>query len=103
LNRLLMQVEGVEDGIFAAPEDLESNPAARLTAYVVAPGRSADQILQGLRVRGLDAVFLPRPVVLVPALPRNRMGKLTRDALESMRTAAAVATSAGGGAAIVGA
>jgi acyl-coenzyme A synthetase/AMP-(fatty) acid ligase len=84
LNRLLMQVDGVEDGIFVAPDDLDSNPAARLMVYAVAPGRGAAEILAGLRQR-MEAVFLPRRVVLVASLPRNAMGKLTRQALEELR------------------
>ncbi|MBL6457044.1 acyl-CoA synthetase [Belnapia sp. T6] len=85
LNRLLAEVEGVADGVFLAPEDIESNPAARLSAYVVAPGRSAEDILAALRLR-LEPVFLPRPLVLVEALPRDRLGKLTRAALRAMAT-----------------
>ncbi len=88
LNRLLAEVEGVEDGVFVAPEDIERNPAARLSAYVVAPGRSAEEILSALRLR-LEPVFLPRPLVLVPALPRNGLGKLTQAALAELRMAAA--------------
>ena len=88
LNRLLAEVEGVEDGVFVAPEDLESNPAARLTAYVVAPGRSAEDILAALRGR-VDPIFLPRPVVMVQALPRDRLGKLARSALAELRRAGA--------------
>jgi len=88
LNRVLAEIEGVQDGVFVAPEDIESNPAARLTAYVVAPGRSAEEILNALRAR-VEPVFLPRPVVLVPALPRNRLGKLPQEALVALRTAVA--------------
>ena len=84
LNRLLAEVQGVEDGVFVAPEDIESNPAARLTAYVVAPGCTAEAILNALRAR-LEPVFLPRPLVLVPALPRNRLGKLPQAALAVLR------------------
>ena len=83
LNRLLMQVEGVEDGVFVAPEDLDSNPAARLMVYAVAPQRSAGEILSALR-RQVEPVFLPRRVVLVPSLPRNEIGKLTRQALATL-------------------
>ena len=36
--------------------------------------------MQALRVR-IDAAFLPRPLVLVDALPRDATGKLPRDAL----------------------
>lgn len=87
LNRLLLAVEGVEDGVFLAPEDLESNPAARLSAFAVAPGRTAEAIVDALRGR-MEAIFLPRPVLLVPALPRDGLGKLPRRALLELRRAA---------------
>ncbi len=83
LNRTLASVEGVVDGVFVAPEDIEGNPAARLSAYVVAPGRSADAVLGALRGR-IDPVFLPRRVVMVPALPRDPLGKLPRAALAGL-------------------
>jgi acyl-coenzyme A synthetase/AMP-(fatty) acid ligase len=83
LNRTLASVEGVVDGVFVAPEDIESNPAARLTAYVVAPGRSAEEILGALRGR-MDPVFLPRRVAMLPALPRDALGKLPRQALAAL-------------------
>lgn len=86
LNRVLSEVEGVEDGVFLAPEDLERNPSARLAAYVVAPGRTPAEIVSALRER-VEAVFLPRPVVLVERLPRNAVGKITRHSLEAMRDA----------------
>jgi acyl-coenzyme A synthetase/AMP-(fatty) acid ligase len=76
-------VEGVRDGAFLAPEDLEANPGARLAAYVVAPERSAAEVLDGLRLR-LDPAFLPRRVVLVDALPRDALGKLPRRALAAL-------------------
>ncbi len=84
LNRLLLRVKGVEDGVFVAPEDLDSNPSARLMVYAVAPGHQPGEILAALRGQ-MDPVFLPRRVVLVPALPRNEIGKLTRHALEALR------------------
>lgn len=86
LNRVLTEIEGVQDGVFLAPEDLEANPAARLAAYVVAPGRTPAEIVAALRER-VEAVFLPRPVVLVERLPRNAVGKLTRRSLEALRDA----------------
>ncbi len=51
LNRILNGIDGVADGVFLAPEDLDSNPRARLAAFVVAPDRSPEEILQALRER----------------------------------------------------
>ena len=76
LNRQLLAIEGVQDGTFFLP-DAGSAREPRLTAFVVAPGRSRDAILQALR-QHIDPVFLPRPLRLVEALPRNATGKLPR-------------------------
>ena len=84
LNRALSEVEGVEDGVFLAPEDLDANPTARLAAFVVAPGLTAAGIVAALRER-VEAVFLPRPLVLVERLPRDAVGKITRRSLEALR------------------
>ncbi|WP_421989567.1 AMP-binding protein [Roseococcus sp.] len=83
LNRVLAGVQGVLDGVFVAPEDLDSNPTSRLTAYVVAPGRTADDILAALRAK-VDPAFLPRRMILVEALPRDGLGKLPRQALAAL-------------------
>ena len=80
LNRVLTGLDGVRDGIFVVPDDLDARSTARLMALVVAPDRSATSILADLRAR-LDPVFLPRRVVHVDALPRNATGKLPRQAV----------------------
>jgi acyl-coenzyme A synthetase/AMP-(fatty) acid ligase len=80
LNRILTGLEGVRDGIFVVPDDLDRRSTARLTALVVAPDRSAPSILADLRDR-IDPLFLPRRVVHVDALPRNALGKLPRQAV----------------------
>ncbi|MBV8916031.1 MAG: acyl-CoA synthetase, partial [Acetobacteraceae bacterium] len=80
LNRILTGLDGVSDGIFVVPDDLDQRSTARLLALVVAPGRSAPSILAELRDR-MDPIFLPRRVVHVPALPRNTLGKLPRQAV----------------------
>jgi len=79
LNRRLLALSGVEDGVvFALPAD--ACGVARLAALVVAPERSESQLMQELR-QALDPVFLPRPLRRVAALPRNAAGKLPREAL----------------------
>jgi acyl-coenzyme A synthetase/AMP-(fatty) acid ligase len=79
LNRTLLELEGVQDGAFFLP-DTEDGPVMRLTAFVVAPGKTEAEIVRALRSR-IDPVFLPRPLVIVPQLPRNETGKLPREAL----------------------
>lgn len=83
LSRILNEVEGVSDGIFMAPDDLEQRPGARLLAFAVASGRTAPDLLDELR-RVIDPVFLPRRLILCDALPRNATGKLTRGALQRL-------------------
>ena len=69
-------IDGVQDGTFFFP-DAENGREQRLTAFVVAPGKTREEIIQALRPR-IDPVFLPRPLRLVAALPRNATGKLPR-------------------------
>ena len=83
LNRILAGLQGVIDGQFVAPEDLDRQPTARLLVFVVAPERSAEDLLAELR-RRIDPLFLPRRVVKVDALPRNEVGKLTHEALDGL-------------------
>jgi acyl-coenzyme A synthetase/AMP-(fatty) acid ligase len=78
LNYHLNAIEGVLDGAFIAPDDDDS--ISRLVAFAVAPGLSANTVLAALRQR-IDPAFLPRPLHLVAALPRNAMGKLPREAV----------------------
>jgi acyl-coenzyme A synthetase/AMP-(fatty) acid ligase len=74
----------VSDGLFVAPDDLDERPTARLLAFVVAPGLSAESVMAALRGR-VDPVFLPRRVVQVDALPRNATGKLPDQAVTALR------------------
>lgn len=83
LNHQLAALPGVVDGAFFLPDDQAADGVTRLTAFVVAPGLSARQISLDLRQR-LDAIFLPRPLILVDQLPRNSTGKLPRAELEAL-------------------
>jgi len=80
LNEILTGLEGVRDGVFVVPDDLDRRSTARLVAVVVAPGRTVAGLLADLRER-IDPVFLPRRLIQVEALPRNSLGKLPREAL----------------------
>lgn len=79
LNHHLNEIPGVRDGVFFLPDDIDG-AMKRPLAFVVAPGLRGDDILAALR-SSVDAVFLPRPLYFVDALPRNATGKLTREAL----------------------
>jgi acyl-coenzyme A synthetase/AMP-(fatty) acid ligase len=85
LNHHLNAIDGVEDGVFIMPDDADDG-TTRLIALVVAPGLTTDAVMTALRAR-IDPVFLPRPLRLLNVLPRNAVGKLTRDAaLHAART-----------------
>jgi acyl-coenzyme A synthetase/AMP-(fatty) acid ligase/3-hydroxymyristoyl/3-hydroxydecanoyl-(acyl carrier protein) dehydratase len=71
LTRDLMAVPGVIDGAFFRPVP----DAERLAAVVAAPGLGRDDIWTGLAGR-IDPAFMPRPLVVVAALPRDANGKL---------------------------
>jgi acyl-CoA synthetase (AMP-forming)/AMP-acid ligase II len=83
LNYHLNAIDGVQDGAFAIADGTAQAAVDRLTAFVVAPGRSADYILAELR-RRIDVAFLPRPLCLVPALPRNALGKLPHEEIQRL-------------------
>ena len=79
LNHHLNEIPGVQDGVIFMPDD-SGDAMRRPLAFVVAPGLCGEDILGALR-NSMDAVFLPRPLYFVAALPRNATGKLTREAL----------------------
>ena len=85
LDHQLNAVPGVIDGAFFMPddEDRQGDGVTRLMAFVVAPGMKPAALLAALRER-IDALFLPRPVVLLESLPRNSTGKLPRDTLQEL-------------------
>ncbi len=79
LNYQLGELEGVEDGVFFMPDD-NGEAVTRLMAFAVAPGKTREQLL-GALAQVIDAAFMPRPLHLVNALPRNATGKLPRQDL----------------------
>jgi len=92
LNAQLTVIPGVIDGAFFLPSGAERDGGerdggvagiARLAAAVVAPGLTADTLVEQLRQR-IDPVFLPRPLLMVDRLPRNATGKLPLQALQAL-------------------
>ncbi len=59
----------------------------RLMAFAVAPSLTTDAVLAALRQR-IDSAFMPRPLCLVPALPRNALGKLPEEHIRQLVAAA---------------
>lgn len=80
LNSELLRIQGVRDGGFFLPEAAGTEAPLRLAALVVAPRLESEAILSALRER-IDPAFLPRPLLMVDALPRNATGKLAREGL----------------------
>lgn len=80
LGRRLLAIPGVKDGVVFQLDGGDALGVHRIAALVVAPGLDEHIILDALR-RAIDPLFLPRPLRLVEALPRNETGKLPRAAL----------------------
>ena len=86
LNHQLNAIPGVLDGVFFLPDETveaSKTGVTRVAAVVVAPELDATSLTEQLRKR-IDAVFLPRPLLLVERLPRNSTGKLPHEALQSL-------------------
>lgn len=76
LNHLLTSIKGIEDGVFFLGKN------ERLFALVVSQ-LPRPTIIQHLK-QSIDAVFLPRALYTVTALPRNDMGKIIKTELEQL-------------------
>ena len=86
LNHQLNAIAGVRDGVFLLPDnsdDATAEGVRRLSALVVAPDLTPAALMQALRER-IDAIFLPRPLLFVDALPRNATGKLAGQVAQAM-------------------
>ena len=79
LNFHLNRIEGVDDGAFWLPDEVDAG-VVRPLAFVVAPTLTAAQVIAALR-QHVESVFVPRRVVHVATLPREATGKLTAAAL----------------------
>lgn len=87
LTRRLAALPGVRDAVVFQPPPAAGGRASRCAAFVVAPGVSARAVAQRFG-QVVDPVFVPRPLVIVPALPRNDVGKLPLAQLIEMLAAA---------------
>lgn len=79
MNKLLLATPGVLDGVVFMPE-AGQQAVTRPVALVVGDGISKQQLSARFAAH-LDPVFMPRPLLLVDALPREDNGKLPRTKL----------------------
>ena len=86
LTRRLLAIPGVRDGVVLQLDEPDAGGVRRIAALAVAPALSEAQILESLR-GAVDPLFLPRPLRLVDALPRNETGKLPRAELLALLAA----------------
>ena len=84
LTAQMLEIEGVEDGVFWLPrEDKGMGVVERLVAFAVAPGWTETALRAALQ-RRLDSAFVPRTIVFVEKLPRNATGKITERAMQDI-------------------
>ncbi len=82
INQTLLTFRGLEDGIVIHPES--AGPVTRLVAIVsLKPGVEKAELVRFLQAR-LDSAFVPRPVYVVDALPREPNGKLLRKNIDAL-------------------
>ncbi|WP_111747375.1 AMP-binding protein [Salinisphaera orenii] len=93
LETMLLEIDGVTDA--AVLTAAAASRSGRPRALVVSHHMCAQEIATALAER-VDPVFVPRPLVCVEQLPRNAVGKLTRESLESLLGRVAPANTADG-------
>lgn len=75
LNAVLLSLPGVDDGVVYQPDALGVPGGERLAAFVVGAALDVNQLRTAL-LRRLDPIFVPRPIRIVAALPRDTTSKL---------------------------
>ncbi|NOX26963.1 MAG: acyl-CoA synthetase [Gammaproteobacteria bacterium] len=87
INNLLLDFPGLLDGVVFLPPQKQRVP--RLAAIVVLNNEASRQQLVNYLRQYLDSAFIPRPLIEVEALPREKNGKLPQSQLltffESLR------------------
>ena len=82
LTQRILRIPGVVDAVIFQPDTTRSL-VRRLAAFIVAPGHTGASIRAALEP-AIDPAFMPRPLLIVDALPRTPAGKLARSALQAM-------------------
>jgi acyl-coenzyme A synthetase/AMP-(fatty) acid ligase len=81
LNMMLLELPGLDDGVFYLPES--NSGTERLCLFFSSATLDRGAVERWLRTR-LDPVFVPRTIVRVDRLPRGDNGKLPRQALDRL-------------------
>lgn len=89
LTRQVLNIPGVEDAAVFQQDVSTTGAVRRVAALVVASKLTAEEVSEHLRDR-VDPVFIPRPLLIVPRLPRNELGKMPRAQLLAMLASGAV-------------
>ena len=82
INKVLLQFEGILDGIVLFPEQNRVTP--RLVAIVVLKKNWTKEQLKAHFGKYLDSAFIPRPIFNVEQLPREENGKLPRRKVDEL-------------------
>jgi len=83
INRVLLSVKGVADGVVFLPE-ADSRRIPRPVALVVASSNCDKKTIVKAFRSALDDAFVPRPIHLVQSLPREENGKLPKKNVEEL-------------------
>lgn len=84
LTSLMMQIEGVDDAVAFLPDPRDDVERPAAVVVGTATPRYIAQQLAGK----IDAAFIPRPIVHVSEIPRNKTGKVVRETLVQVFEAA---------------
>ena len=83
LNQHLINVPGVDDGVYFFPQEINTSAPQRPVAFYVSETLAPQEVLKILR-KHIDPLFVPRPLYRVAQLPRNANGKLPQAALGAL-------------------
>ena len=82
VNKVLMGFRGLIDGVVIFPS--QDNAVPRLVAIVVLSDTTNKKELREYFSQYLDAAFIPRPILVVDALPREDSGKLIKSKAQDL-------------------
>lgn len=85
INQVLLSFEGLIDGVIIHPEPSNaSSKTIRLCAVVVLKEGFDKSMLTAFLRERLDNAFVPRPVYIIPSLPRESNSKLLKSKLDKL-------------------